>query len=174
LELDPLSSYAHAVDGLTCALAGRHEESLQSSRRAVELDPESYLACMIRQGVLHVNGRLEESVAAAESALALSGRLSWSMATLAVTLADFAKPDEAEAIYAELLARSRRGYISPVHLAYGAAATSQEDELIRHTREAFVICDPFCAFFLSKYFPYSARLHAYRSFRQLLEEVGYE
>lgn len=44
LASDPLSSYAYAIYGMTCMLAGRRAEGIEISRRAVELDPDSYLA----------------------------------------------------------------------------------------------------------------------------------
>jgi hypothetical protein len=55
-------------------MAGKHEEAVEAARRAVELDFESYLAQMVLQGVLHFGGQLEESVAAGELALGMSGR----------------------------------------------------------------------------------------------------
>jgi TolB-like protein/Flp pilus assembly protein TadD len=172
LVSDPLSSYAHAVYGLTCANAGKYAEAVQASRRAVELDSESYLAHMILQGVLHFGGQLEESVAAAELALAMSGRLSWSMAFLAVTFADLGKPEDADALYAELLARGRRQYMSPAQLALVAAAAARETEAIRHTRDAFEIRDPDCQIFFSPHLAYSAPLYAYPRFCEIIARMG--
>jgi len=169
---DPLSSYAHALYGLACAVAGKYAEAIQASRRAVELDPDSYLAHMVLQGVLHHSKQLEESVAAAEMALAMSGRLSWSTAFLAVTFADLGKPEDADALYAELLARGRREYMSPAQLALAAAAASREDEAICHAREAFEIRDPACQIFFTPHMVYTARLYAYPRFRQQLTQYG--
>jgi adenylate cyclase len=73
LRADPLSSYAHAVYGLTCGNAGKKDEAVKACQRAVELDSDSYLAQMLLQLVLHIDGKLEESVEAGESALAMSG-----------------------------------------------------------------------------------------------------
>jgi hypothetical protein len=127
---------------------------------------------MLLQLVLHVRGQFEESVAVARLALAMSGRHPWSMATLAVTFGDWGKPADAEAIYAEMLARARQGYMSPVLLAAAAAGASRESETISHAREAFEIHDPEC-FFFSRYWPLGARMYAYPRFRELLSEVGF-
>ena len=172
LVSDPLSSYAHAIYGLTCACAGRHAEAVQAARRAVELDSESFLAQMILQGVLHVSGNLEESVAAGELALGMFGGLSWSLAFLAVTFADLGKPDDADAVYAEMLARSRRRYVPPVQLAVAASAAAREDEVIRHAGDAFKIRDPECQFLFSRHLPYSARLYSYPRFCEMLARMG--
>lgn len=168
LVSDPLSSYAHALYGFACGLAGKYTEAVQASRRSVELDSESYLAHMVHQSVLHFSGQLEESAAAGELALAISGRLSWSMAELAVTFAEWGKPAEADAIYAELLARARRQYVPPAQLALAAAAAGIEEQAIRHTCEAFEIRDPDCQVFFSRHVPITAPLYAYPRFKQLV------
>src|SRR5215471_8794423 len=128
LVSDPLSSYAHAIYGLTCANAGKYMEAVQAAQRAVELESESYLAHVILQDALHSSGQLEESVAAGELALGMSGRHPWSIAFLAVTFADMDKAEEADALYAELIARARRQYVSPVALSLAAAAAARESE----------------------------------------------
>jgi adenylate cyclase len=172
LVSDPLSSYAHAIYGLTCGLAGKHAEAIQVSRQAVELDSESYLARMILQGVLQMGGQFEESVAVGELALAMSGRHSWSMAILAVTFADLGRPEDADAVYAEMLARARRQYVPPAVLAVAASAAARDDEAICHARDAFEIRDPECQFFFSRHWPTIARIYAYPRFREIIARMG--
>jgi len=174
LESDPLSSYAHTMYSLTCANAGKHADAVQASRRAVELDSESYLARGTLQAVLHLGGWFEESVAVSELALAMSGRHSWSMAVLAVTLADWGKPGDADAVYSEMFARARRQYVPPALLAVAASGSGREDEAIRHAQKAFEVRDPACKLYFSRYFAYSARLYAYPRFREMLSEESFE
>ena len=166
-ESDPLSSYANTVVGFTCLSAGKHTEALQACERAVGLDPESYLGRWCDHMALHLNGRFEEAVTAGELALAMSGRHPWAMATLAATFADWGKPADSETVYAELAARARRLYLAPSQLALAASAAGKEDEAICHAHEAVEIRDP-NTLLLSKYWPYSARLHAYPRFRELV------
>jgi TolB-like protein/Tfp pilus assembly protein PilF len=172
LESDPLSSYANAIYGLTCGIAGDYPEALGILRRAVELDTESYLARFMLQIALHANGMFEQSVATAELALAMSGRHSWAMAFLAVTLADWGKPNDAEAVYDELSARARRQYVPPAGLAVAASGAAREEDAIRHAHEAFEIRDPQSQFLFSKYFSMSARLYAYPRFREAIVQHG--
>jgi adenylate cyclase len=172
LEFDPLSSYTHAIYSLTCAVAGKYAEAVQVSRRAVELDSESYLARMIFLGVLQLSGRFQEAVAVGELALAMSGRHSWSMAILAVTFADWGKPVDADAIYAEMLARARCQYVPAALLAVAASAAGRENDAIRHAHEAFEIRDPSCQPYFSRHVAYSARLYAYPRFREMLSEMS--
>jgi tetratricopeptide (TPR) repeat protein len=172
LVSDPLSSYAHTMFSFACGFAGKYAEAVQASQRAVELDSQSYLACVILQEVLHLAGQLEESVAVGESALAMSGRHSWAMAVLAVTLADLGKPEDADAVYAEMIARARRQYVPPAPLALAASAAAREDEAVRHAREAVAIRDPHCQFFFSRHWPCSTRLYAYPRFREIIASIG--
>src|SRR5499425_2329684 len=172
LASDPLSGTAHAMYALTCSIAGKKAESLEVSRRAVQLDSESFLANWTLQLVLLSSGQFEASVAAGESALAMSGRHPWSMAWLAVALADWGKTDEAEALYFEMQARARREYVAPTSLAIAASAAAREDEMIRYAREACEIHDPSCATFFSRYFPLSARLYRYPRFREIIAQMG--
>jgi adenylate cyclase len=174
LQSDPLSSYAHAIYGFTCGMARNFEEGIEVSRRAVELDPESFLARMILASALLFGGQLEESLRVNESALAMSGRHSWSMAGTAIILADLGKPGDADAIYAEMLARARRQYVSPALLALAASEAERQDEAICHAAKAYEIHDPVCQTYLSRHFVGSARLYAYPRFRELLSEVRFE
>ena len=123
---------------------------------------------MALQLVLHMSGELEESVAAGEMALGMSGRLSWSMAFLAVTFGELGKIADADALYAEMLARARRQYVPPAQLALAAAAAARANEAIHHTRDAFEIRDPDCQFFFSRHLPYSAPLYACPRFCEIL------
>jgi adenylate cyclase len=172
LKSDPLSSYAHAVYGLTCGNAGRHAEAVKACQRAVELDSDSFLAQMLLQLVLHISGNLDDSVAAGESALAMSGRLAWSMAFLAVTYGKWGKIEDADALYSEMLSRARRQYVPPAQLALAAAAAKRENDAIHHAQDAFEIRDPDCQFFFSKHLPYTAPLYAYPRFCEMLVRNG--
>jgi tetratricopeptide (TPR) repeat protein len=172
LASDPLSGYAHAQYALTCIPAGKTAESVEASRRAVELDPESFLANWVLHAALLFSGQFEASVAAAESALAISGRSPWCMASLAIALADWGKTREADSLYFEMQARASREYVAPTSLAIAALAAAREKEVIRYAREACEIHDPSCATYFSRYFPLSPRLYRYPRFREIIAQMG--
>ena len=172
IESDPLSSYAHSMYGFICAYAGDYGRGIEATRRGLELDFESYLARFVRQEVLRVTGKFEEAVAAGELALAVSGRHTWAMTLLALTCADWGKSGESDALYAEMLARSRRQYVSPAQLASTAAAASREDEAMSHAREAVEIRDPHCQIWFSRYARVGDRLWAYPRFREVIALMG--
>ena len=162
---DSLSGYGHAMFAMTCLVAGKTGEGLEAARRAVELDQENYLARFILQEGLRVSGRFEEAVAMGEVALAKSGRHEWSMMVLALTLADWDKAEDADAVYSELQARACRQYVSPATLAIAASAAAREEEAIAHARKAYEIRDPNCQNFF-KYFSSSGRLEGHPWLRE--------
>jgi tetratricopeptide (TPR) repeat protein len=171
LEYDPLSSYTHTNYGMICGCARKCSEAVLASRRGVELDPESYIAHHVLHLALHVCGEFEESVVVGERALSMSGRHSWTMATLAVTFADWGQPADADAVYAEMVARARRQYVSPAALALAAAAALRESETICHASDALETHDPVGLFF-SRHWPPTARLYAYPRFREIIARMG--
>ena len=172
LRCDPLSSYAHALVGFTCYGAGNYTEAVQACERAVELDPESFLARWCHHLALHGGGWFEQAATVGEQVLNMSGRHPWAVMSLAAMFCDWKKHADVEALYAELVARSRRGYVQPVTLAITAAAAGIEEEAIRHAREAFEIRDPFVPLWFSKYWPFSARLYTYPRFREMMAMMG--
>ena len=173
LDSDPLSAYANSLFGFTSSLAGRYEEGLKVCERPVEFDSESFIVHWCYHITLYFSKRCEEAVAVGESAAGMSGRHPWGLGTLAVTLADWGKASEAEAIYGELMCRARRSYVPPGSLALAAAAAGIPDEAIRHAREAFAIRDPMSQFFLSRLHPTSARLLADPRFHEIPLDRGW-
>jgi hypothetical protein len=142
------------------------------SRRAVQLDSESFFAKWVLQVTLASSGQFEASVAAGESALAMSGRHPWAMAWLAFALADWGKTGEADSLYFEMQARAGREYVAPTSLAVAALATAREDEAIRYAREACEIRDPCRTIFFSRHFYVSARLYRDARFREIIAQAG--
>lgn len=173
LESDPLSGYANALLGMTYLNAGKYAEASQALERALELDPDSFLARWSLQNTLHLSGHFEEAVAKGQEVLVMSGRQPAAMATLAATFADWGKPTEAEAIYLELIARARREYVLPTQLAVAAHSLGLQQETLSHISHAHEIRDP-NRHLMSKYFPYGARLHRDARCREILRGAGFE
>ena len=173
LEHDPLSGYANALLGLTYFNSGRYTEASQMCERALELDPDSFLAGYFLQCALHFSGRFDDAVARGDEVLTMSGRHPASMGTLAATFVDWGKRSEAEAIYGELTARARRGYVPPSYLVMASHALGLEEEALNQIREAIEIRDPSRHLVFSKYFPYGARLHKDARCGELLRASGF-
>jgi serine/threonine protein kinase len=168
---DPLSGYANAILAIICDFAGLFEKAVQAATHALELDPANYLARFILHDALHSLGRFEDSVAVADLALAMSGRHMFTMAGLAVTYADWGKPEDAKALYGEMSSRASREYIAPLFLAVAASAAGEREEAIRLAQRAYEIRDPSLQLF-GKCWPTSARLREDARFVEILSKVG--
>ena len=142
LQVDPLSGYANVIASFSCLSSGRASEAVEHGRRGVELDPNSYLAQWSLSAALESDGQYEEAAAAADRALAISGRHCWSMMTLASIYASWDKPDNARAVYREMEARSAREYVQPAALAVAAGAVGDMDRAISFAQRALDERDP--------------------------------
>ena len=142
LQIDPLSGYANVILSFANVSSGRLAEALDHSRRGVELDPNSYLAYWSLASALLCNAQYEEAAAAAEQALAISARHSWTLTTLVLIYAAWGKPDKARAVYREMEARSMREYVQPSMLAPAAAAVGDMDGAIAFAQRAIEEKDP--------------------------------
>jgi hypothetical protein len=95
------------------------------------------------------------------------------MTFLSLAYGDWGKPTEAKAVYAELLSRAAREYVSPALLATSAAAVGDLDEAIRHAREAHAIRDSQLTT-MGKHWPGSQRLREDSRFTEILASMGSE
>ncbi|HSB10871.1 MAG TPA: protein kinase [Blastocatellia bacterium] len=141
-QVDPLSGYANVILSFSDVCSGRLADAVDHGRRGVELDPNSYLAHWSLAVALECDARYEEAAAAAERALAISGRHSWALTTLVSIYAAWNKPDNARAVYRELEARSEREYIQPAMLAPAAAAVGEMDRAMVFAQRALEDKDP--------------------------------
>jgi TolB-like protein len=169
VEIDPLSSYPQTILATIYASVGSSDEALAAAHSAVQLG-QSFHSYYSLQFACLVKGDFEKSVAAAEMALALSGRHVWALGLLAETYAQWGKKAEAKAIYAELVARASIGYVQPFCFAMAAIGAGELDKAIEHAREAFKIHDPFLIF--GKYIPLAGRLREDLRFHEILARMG--
>jgi serine/threonine protein kinase/Tfp pilus assembly protein PilF len=170
VEYDPLSSYAHSMLAFTYAHAGRSDEAVRAATAAVELE-ESFFTYWALECVLSWSGQFEKAVQAGENSLAMSGRHAFAMSALAVIYADWGKIADAQAIYAELLARAARGYVQRTQLAIAASAAGEPEKALAHALEAYEIRDPHMI--AAKYWPDFARLRRDPRFVEIIANMGF-
>lgn len=142
VEIDPLSAYTNVIFSFACVSSGRISEAVEHGRRGVELDQKSYLAHWVYSIALQCSGQYEEAARSAETALGLSGRHNWALATLASIYDGWGKPDKARAVFREMEARSAREHIQPGMLMAAAAAAGEIDQAIAFAQQALDVKDP--------------------------------
>ena len=171
VEIDPLSGYAHAVLAYILSVAGKAAEAVQSASAAVELGP-AYFTYGVLALVQNRKGEHAKSLAAAEMALALSGRYAHAVALLALPYAAMGKMAAAKAIYAELSARAAHEYVQPFFLAVTASAAGEADKAFGHLYEAVEIRDPILI--SAKCAPQAALLREDPRFDQILARIHWK
>ena len=171
VDVDPLSPYTHAILGNVLANAGRGAEAIEEARRGVEADAAAYYNRWVLGLAYHADSRFPDAEAAYTQALTLSGRHPWALATLGRLYADSARPAEASAVRAELLARSQREYIQPTVLALAAASVGESEEALALLHRACDERDAFLAF-SSVGSAWSAWLRPLPRFEEILSRMG--
>ena len=171
LEADPLSGYANVIACFSCVSSGRISEAVEYGRLGVELDPKSYLALWSFSAALSCDKQYEEAVAITERALAISGRHSWALMTLASTYAAWDKPDKALAVFRELEARSMREHIQPAMLTPAAAAVGEIDRAIEFAKQGIEDRDPLFAM-LVRTWPDYDNIRTDSRFLEIVSQLG--
>ena len=142
IQIDPLSAYAHVIFSFYCSSSENFSEAVKHSRTGVELDPNSYLAHWSLAVSLEGSEDYEAAASSAQQAIAMSGRHSWALTTLASIYKAWNKPDKAKAVYAELEARSVSEYIQPAMMTIAADAAGNREQAILVAQHAVDIRDP--------------------------------
>ncbi|HEV2116148.1 MAG TPA: protein kinase [Terriglobales bacterium] len=169
VEVDPLSGYAHSMLAFSLGHAGKGSEAVQAGKSAIELE-ESFFTYWALQHAFYAARQFEKAASAGDMALTLSGRHPFAMSAQAMIFADWGKSVEANAVYAELKARTASHYIQPSHLAIAASAVGDLDAAVRYSREAFEIRDPMLM--MAKHWPHFARLRDDARFNEILVRLG--
>jgi eukaryotic-like serine/threonine-protein kinase len=169
---DPLNAYAATLHAMNLSRAARVPEAVAEARRATELDPNSIVAWWHLQCVSGWAGDHAASVRAGETALALSDRFAWSVATLASEYGRVGDRAAAQALYGELTARAATGYVQPTMLAIAAAACGRNEEaldlLLRAAEEHDGVLPSFV-----KNWPDLAGVRALPGFDAVLRRMGW-
>jgi tetratricopeptide (TPR) repeat protein len=127
LERDPLSPILHAHLGLVLIFGGHAEEGIVEARKAVELDAQALYGHWILM-MSHLGaGRYADAIGDSQRSLAHFGRHAWLLMGLTIAHAKLEHAETAEAIFDELLARSRTEYVQGSVLAIAAMAIGRRD-----------------------------------------------
>ncbi|NIN73129.1 MAG: tetratricopeptide repeat protein [Gemmatimonadetes bacterium] len=170
VKLEPTSVVAHTWLGRHLCRVGRYDEAIAQLHKAVELDPSHWHAYHMLAETYRLKSMYPEAIAAVQTAIDLAGPHTWNLGDLALAYAASGKTAEAEAIYDELLARSRREYVQPSWLGLMSAALGRKDEAFEWFDRAYNERDPLLV--CLKYFRGSDPLRDDPRFDVLVEKMG--
>ncbi len=144
--LDPLNAWVMAIEGFIQILVGQGDAAIATAKRAIELDAGNFTAHWIYASALAQFGREDEALDASVPALAMSGRHTMILTTMAAIYSDRGEIDKIESIREELIERSRTGFIGFAAQATVAASAGRWPEARQLLAKATAEHDPFVTF----------------------------
>src|SRR4051812_19119484 len=117
-QLDPLNGWAAAIQAICLANVGRLGEAIDAAKVSVELEHNGFTGRWAMVWVLSALGRDDEAIAAANDALAMSGRHPRILSELAAIHARRGELDMVRGILAELTDRASKSFVE--HTVLGA------------------------------------------------------
>jgi len=136
LELDPSSISIRRGLGWLYYYTRRYESAVYHLRRAIAMNPTSEDTYRILGLVLTQQGAYAEAERAFREAITLSPELSYATAGVAHVLALRGRRREAEALLAELEARARDHYVSPVAFCIAHLGLRNVDQVFKWLERA--------------------------------------
>ncbi|MEP6574262.1 MAG: protein kinase [Gemmatimonadota bacterium] len=172
IESDPLNANARGQIGIVLSWARRTAAAVAEARRGVELDPNAFYP---QWALLHalVLGAPLEALEAGAPMLARFGRHPWLLMGMALASGAVGRYDKAEALYGELLARSRGEYVQPMALANAAFGAGRKEDGYRHLRESAEVRDPLLTA-MALHWPGFDRIRHESEFIDVLRIVGWD
>jgi TolB-like protein/Tfp pilus assembly protein PilF len=140
--LDPLSAYVATVFAVTLWQAGTATEAVEAAKRAVHLDPHSFIAHWALGNGLRDAGHLAEAEAEMTRAAEMSRRHPFSVFAQAAIHERRGRPDLASECHEELLGRAGATYVPLTMLALTADRAGRRDEAIDLARRALADREP--------------------------------
>jgi serine/threonine-protein kinase len=136
-ELDPTSVSVRRSLGWTYLYARRYEQARYHLERAMMMQPAAEETHRVLGLAFALDGRAADAERVLRGALELPAASSYTLATLGYVLGTEGRLREAEQIVAELEARARRGYVSPVAFATAFLGLRDFDRALDWAGRAF-------------------------------------
>lgn len=137
LELDPLSPYIAALLGGFHSAARQPEAASKMVAHALELQPDFWIALLVRGGLALDRGEASNAVEDFAKAAERSRGASQMLAMLAVAQSAAGQAGEAAATLAALEARAAEGYVPATSLAAAHVAVGESDRALALLERAY-------------------------------------
>ncbi len=175
LDSDPLNAFLHCHIGqvLSFGPAPRVDEALAEADRALTLDPEAMYPRWIRVIALTAGRHWERAAEEALDTMRRLGRHGWFMQALAVTEAKLGRKDVAQALYDEMIARSRTEHVQRPILAVMALAVGRREEAVALWIRSVEERDPLMVAYLLQT-PLAEDIRSLPEHHALLQRLGWD
>lgn len=138
LDLDPLSGIGLTNAAVIAYLAGDHVKASERIDKALEVDPHSIDALVVRGGVHEAAGRMDLALADYRSAVERSPRFTIALAFLGHALGVRGNGDEAEDVLQRLSEKRRTQHVSAMDSALVTLALGRLDETFEWLEKAML------------------------------------
>ncbi len=136
LEIDPLSPLLHILMALVLHNARRFEEGMRYIERALELEPNNYIALQGYGWMYPFMGKATEAIAPCRKAVEISGRAPMALWTLGYVLGAAGEMDEARQVLAELQQFAATRYVSPNYFVTIYSTLGEIDKAFEYLHRA--------------------------------------
>jgi TolB-like protein/Tfp pilus assembly protein PilF len=136
-ELEPVSLLVNNAVALNSYYAGRDDEAIDQTRKALLLDPNFAEAHLLLARIFQHKRAFGESAVEFQKALELSEGDSNEMAAQAQGFAASGKTAEARKILSELKERSQQTYVQPVWIAVILSALGEKEEAFQWFQKGY-------------------------------------
>jgi serine/threonine-protein kinase len=172
-SLDPLSIIIATNTGEILYRARRFDEAIVECEKALEMDPQFAKALYWRTMAWIVSGKLAESLAFLEAAMAAPGETrTIASIVMAIALARAGRREEARQAFDQLLQHAASNYLPPFYLAVVAASLGDNEQAFAWLEKAYQERSGWMPWL--KHEPLLDELQTDARFSDLLRRVGLE
>jgi TolB-like protein/cytochrome c-type biogenesis protein CcmH/NrfG len=168
--IDPLSSWASALEAFVLLSAQRNREAVEASRQAIALDPGAFTGRWALVWALSATGADEEALAVARETLPMSGRNPRILTEIAAIHARRGEAAAVREVLTELKHRVESGYIESCVLGCVMASAGNLEEARTRVIKGIADHEPYFQFSQS---PAWAAFRSDPQGRAILEKVGF-
>jgi tetratricopeptide (TPR) repeat protein len=151
----------------------RAEEAAIEARKAIQLDPQALYGYWIAIMAQLTGRQYAEAIEGAHRSVPRFGRHAWLLMGLTLAHAKLGQIEPAQAIFEELLARSRTEYVQSTVLAVTAMAIGRRDEAVSRWTRAAEDRDPMAAVLMQRGI-LGAKLREQPEHRALMQRIGWD
>ncbi len=173
-ELDPISLIINTDVGLMFYLKRQYDEAIEQYLKTLEIDSSFSVAHFALGLAYEQKDQFPEAIAEFQKAITLSGGSTIMLAALGHAYAVAGKRAEAEKVFTELKALSKRRYVSPYSIATIYVGLGEKEQAFIWLQKAFEERSIWQIHLHLKVDPRLDSLHSDPRFTALLKKIGLE